>query len=65
MQQTPVGDWQAYLKRHLITDYAPYLDSQTDAQNFAFFGTTLSGTPKQRAPGSGPSAYWTITWARR
>ena len=23
MQQTPVGDWQAYLKWHLITDYAP------------------------------------------
>ncbi|MGL6048467.1 MAG: M13 family peptidase, partial [Aeromonas salmonicida] len=50
MQQTPIGDWQAYLKWQLITDYAPYLDSQTDAQNFAFFGTTLSGTPKQRAP---------------
>ena len=43
-------DWQAYLKWQLITDFAPYLDSQTDAQNFAFFGTTLSGTPKQRAP---------------
>ncbi|MBP9659461.1 MAG: M13 family metallopeptidase, partial [Aeromonas sp.] len=50
MQQTPVADWQAYLKWQLITDYAPYLDSQTDAQNFAFFGTALSGTPKQRAP---------------
>ena len=50
MQQTPIGDWQAYLKWHLITDYAPYLDGQTDRQNFAFFGTTLSGTPKQRAP---------------
>lgn len=50
MKQTPIGDWQAYLKWQLITDYAPYLDSQTDAQNFAFFGTTLSGTPKQRAP---------------
>ncbi|VFB11696.1 M13 family peptidase [Aeromonas salmonicida] len=50
MLQTPIGDWQAYLKWQLITDYAPYLDSKTDAQNFAFFGTTLSGTPKQRAP---------------
>lgn len=23
MQQTPIGDWQAYLKWQLITDYAP------------------------------------------
>lgn len=27
----------------------PYLDSETDRANFAFYGTTLSGTPKQRA----------------
>lgn len=49
MAQTPIADWQAYLKWHLLTDYAPYLDSETDRANFAFYGTTLSGTPKQRA----------------
>ena len=49
MAQTPIADWQAYLKWQLLTDYAPYLDSETDRANFAFYGTTLSGTPKQRA----------------
>ncbi|MEL3919546.1 M13 family metallopeptidase [Aeromonas enteropelogenes] len=49
MAQTPIADWQAYLKWQLLTDYAPYLDGETDRANFAFYGTTLSGTPKQRA----------------
>ncbi|MGL6351380.1 MAG: M13 family metallopeptidase [Aeromonas sp.] len=49
MAKTPIADWQAYLKWQLLTDYASYLDSQTDQANFAFYGTTLSGTPKQRA----------------
>ncbi|NMU52623.1 M13 family peptidase, partial [Vibrio parahaemolyticus] len=44
-----IADWQAYLKWQLLTDYAPYLDGETDRANFAFYGTTLSGTPKQRA----------------
>lgn len=29
--------------------YAPYLPSSFDKENFAFFGTTLSGTPEQEA----------------
>lgn len=49
MAQTSIADWQAYLKWQLLTDYAPYLDGETDRANFAFYGTTLSGTPKQRA----------------
>ncbi|MGK4475677.1 M13 family metallopeptidase [Aeromonas molluscorum] len=50
MVQTPAAQWRNYLKWQLISDYAPYLDSGTDQANFAFFGTVLSGTPKQRAP---------------
>ncbi len=50
MAQTPTTQWRSYLKWQLISDYAPYLDRETDRANFAFFGTTLSGTPKQRAP---------------
>ncbi|UBO73095.1 M13 family metallopeptidase [Aeromonas rivuli] len=49
MVQTPAAQWRDYLKWQLISDYAPYLDSDTDQANFAFFGTVLSGTPKQRA----------------
>ena len=49
MVQTPAAQWRNYLKWQLISDYAPYLDSGTDQANFAFFGTVLSGTPKQRA----------------
>ena len=48
MQETPLADWRAYLRWHLISDWAPYLDKETDSLNFAFFGTTLSGTPQQR-----------------
>ncbi|KUE80119.1 peptidase M13 [Aeromonas schubertii] len=48
MQETPLADWRAYLRWHLISSWAPYLDKETDRLNFAFFGTTLSGTPQQR-----------------
>ncbi|MGY3925840.1 M13 family metallopeptidase [Aeromonas simiae] len=48
MAETPLADWRAYLRWHLISDWAPYLDRETDRLNFAFFGTTLSGTPQQR-----------------
>ncbi|MGL5947775.1 MAG: M13 family metallopeptidase [Aeromonas sp.] len=50
LQTTPLADWRAYLTWQLLSDFAPYLDSATDAQHFAFYGTRLSGTPKQRAP---------------
>ncbi|MEO1136692.1 MAG: M13-type metalloendopeptidase [Pseudomonadota bacterium] len=45
---TPVETWQAYLKFHHLNNNAAVLPAALDEANFAFFGTELSGTPKQR-----------------
>lgn len=47
--QTPVEAWTSYLKLHYLDQYAPYLPSQFDEENFEFFGKTLSGQSEQRA----------------
>jgi putative endopeptidase len=46
--ETPVADWQAYLRYHALNDAAPYLSEAIDNESFAFYGTTLSGQPQQR-----------------
>ena len=38
-----VSDWRAYFRWHLITSYASFLSSDFVNENFAFFGTTLTG----------------------
>ncbi|WP_428409124.1 M13 family metallopeptidase [Hyphococcus sp.] len=45
---TPVETWKAYLKFHLLNANSAVLPSALDEANFAFFGTELRGTPKQR-----------------
>jgi putative endopeptidase len=45
---TPVADWKAYFRWHLIHDNAPFLSTPFAAENFAFFGKTLTGTPLER-----------------
>jgi putative endopeptidase len=44
----PLATWQAYLAAHFLSDHAAYLPREIDEANFAFFGTTLGGQPKQR-----------------
>ena len=46
--QTPVETWAAYLQFHLLQSNAAVLPTAFDDANFAFFGTELRGTPKQR-----------------
>jgi len=46
---TPVETWKAYLRAHYLDQYASVLPSEFDAENFAFFGKTLSGQEEQRA----------------
>ncbi|MBC7462896.1 MAG: peptidase M13 [Actinobacteria bacterium] len=41
--------WVAWLQWQIISGAAPYLNEAIVQQNFAFYGTTLSGTPKIRA----------------
>ena len=40
--------WKSWLSWHVITGSAAYLTSELVDENFAFYGTTLSGTPQVR-----------------
>jgi putative endopeptidase len=44
----PIDAWKDLLAYHLIEDHAPAISKAIAAERFAFFGTTLSGTPQQR-----------------
>jgi len=47
LAETPLEDLKTYLSWHLITGTAPYLTAALDAENFAFYGTRLSGQKEQ------------------
>lgn len=40
--------WASWLQWHILSGAAPYLNNAIVQQNFSFYGTTLSGTPKIR-----------------
>jgi endothelin-converting enzyme/putative endopeptidase len=44
----PLDAWKDLLAYHLIEDYAPAISKGAANERFAFFGTTLNGTPQQR-----------------
>jgi putative endopeptidase len=43
LKDRPINDWKAYLRWHILHGSASFLNSEIDAENFAFFGKTLSG----------------------
>jgi len=43
-----IGQWKAYLKWHLLNDFSPYLSSDFEQQNFAFYSTTLRGVKEMK-----------------
>jgi predicted metalloendopeptidase len=45
---TPIADWQAYLRWHLIHATAPYLNAAVVNENFDFFGRKLTGRQQLR-----------------
>ena len=45
---TPIDTWKDYLAFHLLDASARYLSRPFAEEDFAFFGTTLTGTPQQR-----------------
>jgi putative endopeptidase len=45
---TPMTTWKEYLAFHRISDAAPMLSSAFVDRQFAFYGTTLNGTPQLR-----------------
>ncbi|WP_120716729.1 M13 family metallopeptidase [Tsuneonella amylolytica] len=48
IESTPVETLQAWMVKNFLNSNAAILGSDLDAKNFAFYGTTLSGTPQQR-----------------
>ncbi|MCR4276449.1 MAG: M13 family metallopeptidase [Candidatus Parcubacteria bacterium] len=44
----PVESWKTYLHTHLIGDFASFLTPELERENFAFYGTVLSGTKHMR-----------------
>ncbi|NVJ49453.1 MAG: peptidase M13 [Gammaproteobacteria bacterium] len=46
-KDTSLDAWKTYLTWHLLSGNANLLTSELDAENFAFFGKTLQGTPEQ------------------
>lgn len=48
LDSEPLPAWQEWLAMRVISAAAPYLSSAFVDANFAFYGTTLSGTPRNK-----------------
>jgi putative endopeptidase len=48
LQELPLQDWKAWLTWRVVHSSAPYLSRAFVQENFAFYGTTLTGTPQLR-----------------
>lgn len=48
LDEVPVATWQEWLALRVISAAAPYLSSEFVDANFAFYGTTISGTPRNK-----------------
>jgi putative endopeptidase len=48
LEKAPLEDWRAWLAWRVVHAAAPFLSADFVAENFAFYGTTLSGTPQLR-----------------
>jgi putative endopeptidase len=48
LESEPVAHWQEWLAMRVVSAAAPYLSSAFVDANFAFYGTTISGTPRNK-----------------
>ncbi|MGP4032030.1 M13 family metallopeptidase [Pseudarthrobacter sp. 1C304] len=48
LESQPLSAWQEWLAMRVISAAAPYLSAAFVDANFAFYGTTLSGTPRNK-----------------
>jgi putative endopeptidase len=48
LDEVPLEDWKAWLTWRVVHGTAPFLSKALVDENFAFYGTTLSGTPELR-----------------
>ncbi len=49
LERTDIATWKAWLRAAVLHAYAPFLHGEIAAEDFDFYGRTLSGTPEQRA----------------
>ena len=61
----PIGEWQTYLRWHLLGASTPLLPKAIRDESFAFYGKTLAGQKEQRPRWKRCVAMSTATWARR
>ncbi|WP_245681348.1 M13 family metallopeptidase [Arcticibacter eurypsychrophilus] len=47
LKKYPLEDWKAYLRWHLISSFAPYLNKAAEKEDFRFYQTVLRGVPEQ------------------
>ena len=47
-KDTPLPTWKAYLRWHALSDAAPLLSKRFADENFAFYGTVLTGIPENQ-----------------
>ena len=48
LREERLADWQAWLAWRIVAGSAALLSQEISQANFAFYGTTLTGTPEQR-----------------
>ena len=48
MDEVPLEDWKLWLRWHLLRAEAPYLSASFVAENFDFYGKTLTGTQENK-----------------
>lgn len=48
LKTASLEDWKTYLRWNLVNSFAAELGGEFDRQNFAFYGTALTGVPQQR-----------------
>jgi putative endopeptidase len=48
LTDVPINDWKAWLAWKVVHTAAPYLSKALVDENFAFYGTTLTGAPENR-----------------
>lgn len=48
LESEPLAAWQDWLAMRVVSSAAPYLSQALVDANFAFYGTTISGTPRNK-----------------
>jgi putative endopeptidase len=48
LESEPLAHWQEWLAMRVVSAASPYLSSAFVDANFAFYGTTISGTPRNK-----------------